>query len=214
MIVKHQTHCERDYAGLIEKIPANGLIIPHIQVHINRFRTSSGSILFPLDLGRPCDLLWPIQWSKRGTLRFSNQVLRDHLMESSCHDVKNTGQAQGWERPSGEGPAKPEVILDTPAPRSFPPNTTSYTDGSSRTPAKPSKATVIKRCFKAQYSGVVGYTEKWKWSHSVVSDSLRPHGHQAPPSTGFARQGSWSGLSFPSPGNLPNPGIEPRSPAL
>ena len=30
----------------------------------------------------------------------------------------------------------------------------------------------------------------------------------------FSRQGYQSGLSFPSPGDLPNPGIEPRSPAL
>ena len=34
--------------------------------------------------------------------------------------------------------------------------------------------------------------------------------HQAPPSMGFSRQQYWSGLPFPSPGNLPNPGIEPR----
>ena len=38
--------------------------------------------------------------------------------------------------------------------------------------------------------------------------------HQAPPSMGFSRQEYWSGLPFPSPGDLPNPGIEPRSPAL
>ena len=31
---------------------------------------------------------------------------------------------------------------------------------------------------------------------------------------GFSRQEYWSGLSFPSPGNPPNPGIEPRSPTL
>ena len=37
---------------------------------------------------------------------------------------------------------------------------------------------------------------------------------QAPPSIGFSRQEYWSGLPFPSPGDLPNPGIEPRSPAL
>jgi len=30
----------------------------------------------------------------------------------------------------------------------------------------------------------------------------------------FSRQGYWSGLPFPSPGDLPNSGIEPRSPAL
>ena len=38
--------------------------------------------------------------------------------------------------------------------------------------------------------------------------------HQAPPSMGFSGQEYWSGLSFPSAGNLPDPGIEPRSPAL
>ena len=38
--------------------------------------------------------------------------------------------------------------------------------------------------------------------------------HQAPLSMGFSRQEYWSGLPFPSPGNFPDPGIEPRSPAL
>ena len=37
---------------------------------------------------------------------------------------------------------------------------------------------------------------------------------QAPPSKGFSRQEYWSGLPFPSPGDLPNPGIKPRSPSL
>ena len=31
---------------------------------------------------------------------------------------------------------------------------------------------------------------------------------------GFSRQEYWSGLPFPSPGDLPDPGIEPRSPAM
>ena len=39
-------------------------------------------------------------------------------------------------------------------------------------------------------------------------------GHQAPQSMKFSRQGYWSGSPFPSPGGLPNPGIEPGSPAL
>ena len=38
--------------------------------------------------------------------------------------------------------------------------------------------------------------------------------HQAPPSMGSSGQEYWSGLPFPSPGDLPDPGIEPRSPAL
>ena len=38
--------------------------------------------------------------------------------------------------------------------------------------------------------------------------------HQAPLSMGFFRQEYWSGLPFPSPGDLPDPGIKPGSPAL
>ena len=38
--------------------------------------------------------------------------------------------------------------------------------------------------------------------------------YQAPLSMGFSRQEYWSGLPFPSPGDLPGPGIEPGSPAL
>ena len=37
---------------------------------------------------------------------------------------------------------------------------------------------------------------------------------QAPLSMGFSRQEYWSGLTFLSPGNIPDPGIESRSPAL
>ena len=36
----------------------------------------------------------------------------------------------------------------------------------------------------------------------------------APLPMGFSRQEHWSGLPFPSPGDLPSPGIEPRSPAM
>ena len=53
-----------------------------------------------------------------------------------------------------------------------------------------------------------------KWSRSVVSDSLWTVAYQASPSRGFSRQEYWSGLPFPSPGYLPDPGIKPRSPAL
>ena len=38
--------------------------------------------------------------------------------------------------------------------------------------------------------------------------------NQASPSMGFSRQEYWSGLPFPSPGDLPDPGIEPGSPTL
>ena len=57
---------------------------------------------------------------------------------------------------------------------------------------------------------------KWKWSHSVVSDSATTWtvAYQAPPSMGFSRQEYWSGLPFPSPGDLSNPGNETGSPTL
>ena len=53
-------------------------------------------------------------------------------------------------------------------------------------------------------------------SCSVVSNSLTPWtvACQAPLSMEFSRQECWSGLPFPSTSDLPNPGIEPRSPAL
>ena len=52
---------------------------------------------------------------------------------------------------------------------------------------------------------------------SVMSDSfaiLRTVAHQAPLSMGFSRQENWSGLPCPPPGDLPDPGTKPQSPAL
>ena len=54
-------------------------------------------------------------------------------------------------------------------------------------------------------------------SPSKVSDSFATPwtvARQAPLSLGFARHEYWSGLPFPPPGDLPNPGIKPASPAL
>ena len=51
---------------------------------------------------------------------------------------------------------------------------------------------------------------------SVVSDSATPWtvAHQAPLSLEFSRQEYWNGLTFPSPEDLPDPGIQPTSPVL
>ena len=51
---------------------------------------------------------------------------------------------------------------------------------------------------------------------SCVQLSMAPWtvAHQAPLSMGFCRQEYWSGLSSPPPGDLPDPGIKPTSPAL
>ena len=51
----------------------------------------------------------------------------------------------------------------------------------------------------------------------VTSDSFATPwtvAHQAPLSVGFPREEYWSGLPFPLPGDLPDQGIEPASPAL
>jgi len=50
-----------------------------------------------------------------------------------------------------------------------------------------------------------------------VSDSFATPwtvAHQAPLSMGYSRQEDWSGLPFPPPRDLPNPGTKPKSPAL
>ena len=55
------------------------------------------------------------------------------------------------------------------------------------------------------------------FSRYILSDSCVTRwtvACQAPLSMGFPRQEHWSGLLFPPPGDLPNPGIEPRSSAL
>ena len=62
----------------------------------------------------------------------------------------------------------------------------------------------------------------WKWKTLKVKSLSRVQlfatpwtvTNQVPPFMGFSRQEYWSGVPFPSPGDLPNPGIEPRSPAL
>ena len=51
-------------------------------------------------------------------------------------------------------------------------------------------------------------------SLTLLLHDCSPLAHQAPLSMEFSRQKYWSGLSFPPPGDLPDPGIEPASPAL
>ena len=51
-------------------------------------------------------------------------------------------------------------------------------------------------------------------SHVRLFETLWIVAYQAPLSMGFSRQEYWSGLPFPSPVNLPDPGIEPGSPSL
>ena len=52
------------------------------------------------------------------------------------------------------------------------------------------------------------------FSHVWLFATLWTMAHQAPLSMGFSRREYWSGLPFPSPGDLPDPGVEPGSPEL
>ena len=54
----------------------------------------------------------------------------------------------------------------------------------------------------------ISYSDMWLFATTWTV------AHQAPLSIAFPRQKYWSGLPFPSPGNLPSPGTEPRCPAL
>ena len=64
----------------------------------------------------------------------------------------------------------------------------------------------ITKCFKMGFAINLKKSE----SHSVVSDSATPWNTQSMESS---RPEYWSGQPFPSPGDLPNPGLEPRFPA-
>ena len=72
--------------------------------------------------------------------------------------------------------------------------------------------------FLLQRSYSPGYkTHLLLFSRQVMSNSLVTPwtvDQQVPLSMGFPRQEYWSGLPFPSPGDLPDPGIEPASSAL
>ena len=73
--------------------------------------------------------------------------------------------------------------------------------------------TVVKGVLCASYHSIFVVIV---WSLNHVQQFATPWtiAHKARLSIGFARQEYWSGLSFPSPGDLLNPGIEPKSPTL
>ena len=61
-----------------------------------------------------------------------------------------------------------------------------------------------------EYSGLISFRIDWL----PALDSPYMLFFPIPASVGFSRQEYWSGLPFPSPGDLPDPGMEPRSPTL
>ena len=62
------------------------------------------------------------------------------------------------------------------------------------------------------FNPLINFLWKWSASRSVVSNSLQPHRLHSPWNSPGRNTGV--GWPFPSPGDLPNPGIEPRSPTL
>ena len=76
---------------------------------------------------------------------------------------------------------------------------------------------------KHEYSQILQDIENWKhrlWVYICMLSRVRHFGTQwtitcqAPLSTGLSQQEYWSGFPFTPPGDLPDPGIKPRSPAL
>ena len=74
-----------------------------------------------------------------------------------------------------------------------------------------------KECSNYRTIALISHTSKVKvksLSHVWLFATLWTVAYQAYLSMGFSRQEYWSGLPFPSPGDLPDPGTEPRSPTL
>ena len=69
------------------------------------------------------------------------------------------------------------------------------------------------RLLSSRISHYYGLEVKWL-SHVRLFETPWIVAYQAPPPMGFSRQEYWSGLSFPSPWDLPDPGIESGSPIL
>ena len=131
---------------------------------------------------------------------------------------------EGWFLPTGQQGKSPQLLmliyfcmhdfLFLPLAEVFPICDISYLYllTLSSLPRKVPFAFVVKLI---QEEGGISFCISRKRCFSVVSDSLQPYGaYQSPTFMGFSRQEYWSGLSFPSLGDLPNPGIEPRSSTL
>ena len=94
----------------------------------------------------------------------------------------------------------------------------SFSRGSSRPRDQTHVSRIAGRCFNLWATREA----LWTWVNVKVKSLRRVRlfatpwtiAHQASPSMGISRQEYWSGLPFPSPGDLPDPGIKPRSPAL
>ena len=77
-------------------------------------------------------------------------------------------------------------------------------------------ASLLEKCDKSKLRDINSYPSEWPSSKISTKIKCCPgHGEQGIlQSTEFSRPEYWSRYPFPSPGDLPNPGTEPRSPAL
>ena len=132
--------------------------------------------------------------------------------------LRDAGWIPGWRSPGrGRGNPFQYSCLKNPAGRGDW-RSTVHRVAKSQTRLKPLNTHSIssedwkKTIIFVRVVSVVNWTEKKKSesvSHSGMSDSL-----WSQDCSPFSSQEYWSGQSFPSPGDLPNPGTEPRSPAL
>ena len=70
------------------------------------------------------------------------------------------------------------------------------------------------REFQERGDKCIHIADSLHFGRAQLSVTLWTVAHQAPLSMGFSRQEYWSGLPFSTPGNLPDPGFEPMSPAF
>ena len=125
-------------------------------------------------------------------------------------------QSLGWEDPLEEGMTTPSSILAWRIPKDRrAPWASVYGVAESWTWPRDRRAGIIPDCISlAECWGSLWWKKVKSLSRVQLFMTPWTVAYQAPPSMGFSRQEYWSGLPFPSPGDLPNPGIELGSPTL
>jgi len=138
-------------------------------------------------------LAWKIPWTENPRLQFAGLQRTGHDWETNTHIYTHVCIPWGPLTAEQEHQKKKTIwSLSPETSRADPWNST-------------------KHSFK--YKIILSLSQK-SLSHVRLFATPWTVAHQAPPSMEFSRQEYWSGLPFPSPGDLPDPGIKPRSPAL
>jgi len=171
-------------------------------------------------------LAWKIPWTeKRGRLQsiVLQSVRHDwsdlaHMNAHIAHDQGHGGRGRKWggaqKREGVGGPGSQEGFSGR--------GRGAYLRGSTARGGKTWCGLGLRVCVGTQGKEVRGEKRQVKESESKVKWLRRVRlfatpwtvAYHASPSMGFSRQDYWSGLPFPSPGDLPDAGIKPGSPAL